>query len=64
VRRHELDVFSLIVGLMFVLIGAGYLLGALTDVRLDPGWVAPVVLVGLGAAGLAATVLGRSGSGD
>jgi hypothetical protein len=59
VRRHEVDVFSLLAGVVFAVIGAGYLLGALTDVRLDPEWAAPVALVGLGLAGLTATLRGR-----
>jgi hypothetical protein len=52
VRRHELDLTSLIAGLVFVAIAAAYLIGAYTSVRIDSGWLLPLGLVGLGVAGL------------
>ena len=50
-RRHEVDVFSLVAGLLFV--GAALIWG-LTD---DPGaalrgWPLPVLLIAVGVAGL------------
>lgn len=63
-RRHELDLVSLVAGLLFTGTAAAFLVGELTDVRVDPRWVVPVVLVGLGLAGLAGVVLGRSRGGD
>lgn len=52
-RRHELDLFSLIAGLAFVAVAAGHLLDVTTDLDFDGRWVAPIVLVTLGLAGLA-----------
>ncbi len=52
-RRHELDLFSLIAGLAFVAVAAGHLLDVATDLDFDGRWVAPIVLVTLGLAGLA-----------
>ncbi len=57
-RRHELDLVSLIGGLVFVVVGAAALILPEIDLNLDlphvdPRWVVAVVLVGLGTAGLA-----------
>ena len=63
-RRHDLDVFSLIMGLFFV--GAALIWG-LSD---DPGaawdsWPLPVLLITVGAVGLlAALTRGRDPDGD
>ena len=58
-RRHELDVFSLVAGLVFVAVAAGHILDAATGVEFDGRWIAPVVLVALGAAGLGGVLRGR-----
>lgn len=65
-RRHELDLTSLVAGLVFVGIAVAYLIGAYTKVRVDAGWVLPIGLVGLGLAGLAGTLRAglRSGAED
>ena len=55
-RRHEFDLTSLVVGLVFVAIAIAYLIGAYTDVRVEAGWVLPFGLVGLGIAGLAGSL--------
>ncbi len=55
-RKHELDLTSLVAGLVFVAIAVAYLVGTLTKVRIDAGWILPLGLVGLGAAGLAGSV--------
>lgn len=57
-RRHELDLFSLVMGLMFV--GAALLWGFSDDPReaLD-GWPVPTLLILVGAAGLAASLVRR-----
>ena len=60
-RRHELDLFSLIAGLAFVGVAVGHLLDVATDLDFDARWVAPIVLVTLGVAGLAG-VLGSRGA--
>jgi len=53
VRRHDLDLLSLIVGAVFLVVATAHLLAAAADNDTNLGWLAPVVLVGLGAAGLA-----------
>lgn len=63
-RRHELDLVSLVAGVLFTGAAAAFLVGELTDVRVDPAWVVPVVLVGLGLAGLAGVLLGRARDDD
>jgi hypothetical protein len=56
VRKHELDLASLIAGLVFVAIATAYLVGAFTDVHVSGAWILPLALIGLGAAGLAGTL--------
>ena len=58
-RRHDLDVVSLITGAVFALVAVVHLAGAATGDSLDPLWLAPVLLIGLGVAGLAGAL--RSG---
>lgn len=55
-RRHELDLTSLVAGLVFIGIAVAYLIGSYTSVRIDAGWVLPIGLVGLGVAGLAGSL--------
>ena len=55
-RRHDLDWASLAAGLVFLGVAAGYLLAATIDVTITPGWLLPVTLIGLGVAGLAASL--------
>ncbi|HEX6921465.1 MAG TPA: hypothetical protein VF314_14670 [Actinomycetes bacterium] len=62
-QRHELDLVSLVAGLLFVVAGAAFLVGEATDLRVDPAWVLPVVLVGLGVTGLVGASTGRSRQG-
>lgn len=52
-RRHDLDLFSLVTGLVFVGIAFGHILDVASDVDFDGRWIIPVVLVALGVAGLA-----------
>ena len=52
-RRHDLDMVSLITGVVFAVVAATHLLSAASDNSLDPRWLIPVLLIGLGAAGLA-----------
>jgi len=56
VRRHELDWVSLIAGLVFTGFAAVYLVSPAVDLSLDGRYVWPIVLVALGAAGLATAV--------
>jgi hypothetical protein len=55
-RRHPLDLTSLLAGLVLAGIGVAYLVGAVTDQRLDPRWMLPIALIGLGVAGLAGSL--------
>lgn len=54
--RHDRDVFSLMSGLLLVLLAGAFLLQDLTEVSLDGRWVAPVVLLAVGVVGLLATL--------
>jgi uncharacterized integral membrane protein len=56
VRRHDLDWVSLIAGAVFLVFAVVYTLASLTDVSIDGRFVWPVVLVALGAAGVATAV--------
>ncbi len=63
-RRHELDVFSLITGLVFVAVAAGHILDEAGDVSFDGRWVVPLVMVAIGVASLAGLVRGREATED
>lgn len=52
-RRHSLDLFSLLSGLLIIGFAVAYLIGGFTDYRLDARLAFPLLLVGLGIAGLA-----------
>jgi hypothetical protein len=56
VSRHDFDPTSLIAGLVFVVIGAVFSIAAVTDTELGTRWVWPALLIGLGLAGLAASL--------
>ena len=55
-QRHDRDDTSLVAGLLFLALGAAYLLDAVTGISIDARWVLPVLLIGLGLAGLAASL--------
>ncbi len=55
-RRHELDLTSLVAGLVFVAIAVVYLVAEVADLHVSAGWVLPLGLIGLGLAGLAGTL--------
>jgi len=59
VRRHDLDVFSLVAGLVFVVVAAGHLIDEANGPDFDGRWVVPVVMVAIGVVGLASLVRGR-----
>jgi len=58
--RHELHPFALFFGAIFCGLGVAYLVGEWTWVDISGGWIAALLLIGLGAAGIAsATVRAR-----
>jgi hypothetical protein len=63
VRRHELDVMSLVLGLFFV---GGALIWGLADSNDDPAgsWPLPTLLIGVGVIGLVTSLLRRRGHQD
>ncbi len=58
-RRHPLDVFSLLSGLVVVAFAAVFLVGQYTTIEVDGRLVVPLLLVGLGAAGLAGALVAQ-----
>jgi hypothetical protein len=62
-KRHPLDIVSLVGGLLFMGLGFAFLLDALDKWSADVTWVPPIVLIALGLAGVLSTV-GRRGPGD
>ncbi len=58
-RRHPIDVFSLIAGLLFASLSISYIVSAYTTWRLDARLIVPLLLVGLGIGGLAAALVAQ-----
>ena len=56
-KRHEPDWTSLIAGVTFCAIALAYLGGEVTHRSLELRWVLPMLLIGLGLAGLAGTLV-------
>ncbi len=56
-KRHEPDWTSLIAGVTFCAIAVAYLGGEITHRSLELRWVIPMLLIGLGVAGLAGTLV-------
>ena len=54
--RHPADVFSLVMGLLFMALGGGYLAHDLTGPDVDLRWLSPAALIAIGLSGLAASV--------
>ncbi|PBC79385.1 hypothetical protein BX265_4187 [Streptomyces sp. TLI_235] len=55
-RKHRLDPFSLISGVLFTVVATVYLVASLNDRTVNGRIVIPVALIGLGTAGLAGAV--------
>lgn len=55
-KKHPVDVVSLIFGLIFVGIAAWWLLARVSAVALPAGWVIAIALVVIGAIGLLAAI--------
>ena len=58
-RKHPFDLVSCIAGLLFVGFAVAYIVGAYTDIRIDPRLALPLLLVGIGVAGLAGSLLAQ-----
>jgi len=59
VARHPFDLTAFVFGLVITGLAAAYIVGAYTDIRLDPRLALPLILVGLGAIGLAASLVAQ-----
>jgi hypothetical protein len=57
VKRHAADWTSFVAGLTFCGIAIAYLSSEVADRTLEVRWVVPIVLIGLGIAGLAGTLV-------
>ncbi|GAA1081775.1 hypothetical protein F4556_004314 [Kitasatospora gansuensis] len=55
-RKHRLDVFSLIAGTLFTVVAVLYLVASLNDRAVNGRIVLPVTFIVLGTAGLAGAV--------
>ncbi len=55
-KRHDLDLTSLVAGAVFLAVGAAFLVDLLAGVGVSPRWITPLVLIGIGAAGLMSQV--------
>jgi hypothetical protein len=55
-QRHDLDLTSLVSGVVFMTVGALFLLDLRADSSISPRWVTPFVLIGIGLAGLLSSV--------
>lgn len=62
-KRHGLDLVSLIAGLVFAVVAGAHLAAEASDTGVDLTWLFPLVLVGLGVAGLAGSVRGARDAG-
>lgn len=58
-RKHPIDLLSLVAGLLFTALAVGYIASNYYDVEINPRLVLPVTLVALGVAGLAGSVLAQ-----
>jgi hypothetical protein len=56
VKRHDLDLFSLVAGLVFLAVAVGHLLDVASGLDVNGQYVAPVALVTIGIASLAAVL--------
>ena len=63
-KSHRTDFVALVAGLLFLGIGAVYMVAAYGDFTVDSRWIGPAALIGIGLAGLAATVATGRGEKD
>ncbi|MQA93536.1 MAG: hypothetical protein GEV11_02460 [Streptosporangiales bacterium] len=62
-RRSRFDLGSLLAGMLFVGLGVLFILRDRIGIAFTPGWVLPVLLIGLGIAGLGWLLTRRGGTG-
>ncbi|NHC43965.1 hypothetical protein [Motilibacter aurantiacus] len=55
-RRHDLDLAALVMGVVFLAVGVTYAAASLTDEEVRANVVVPAAIVGLGLAGIAAAI--------
>ncbi len=58
-RKHELDLVSLVAGVLFIAIAAAYLVAGNADLTVSARWLLPLALIGIGLAGLASPLRHR-----
>lgn len=58
-RRHPIDLLSLVAGVLFIALAAGYIASNYYDVDINQRLVVPLTFVLLGLAGLAGSVLAQ-----
>jgi uncharacterized membrane protein HdeD (DUF308 family) len=58
-ERHPTDFAQLFFGVVFLVLGAGFIVHETTDRAFDSAWVAAIALVSVGVAFLALTVSRR-----
>ena len=58
-RKHPVDLFSLLSGLVFAGFAAAYIVGAYSDVRLDGRYLIPLSLLALGIIGLVGSMVAQ-----
>lgn len=58
-KRHPVELLSLISGIVFLVFALAYIVGAAMNITLQTQLTLPLLLVGLGAAGIAAAVVAQ-----
>jgi hypothetical protein len=64
VRRHDLDLTSLICGVVFLLVAGTHLVAAASGEQVELVWLFPALLIGLGVAGLAGALRSKGRTDD
>lgn len=63
-QRHRTDLFALIFGFAFAMVGAGFLVNETTGRDFNAGWAAAIGLIALGLIALATTLVRRPDDND
>lgn len=61
-RRHPLDLFSLLAGLLFATLGIVYVIGEYTTLHVNARLVLPLLLIWLGVSGLVGALVAQNRS--